>query len=90
MARIVDRALNNTPASIAAAQSYFMRPLREMAKSRKILGRVFPGEIMPPRDGDITMTWPSKYAVDIYMALRPYNSPKSITCNLLLDLSNEG
>lgn len=90
VARIADRGLNNTPASIAAAQSYFMRPLREMAKCRKILGRVFPGEIMPPRDGDIAMTWPGKYAVEIYMALRPYNSPKSITCNLLLDLSNEG
>lgn len=90
VARIADRALNQTPASIAAAQSYFMRPLREMSHSCKILGHVFPGEIEAPKDGDITIHWPEKYAVEIYMAARPYNSPKKITCNLLLDLKNYG
>lgn len=90
VARIADRRINQTPASIAAAQSYFMRPLREMSKSRKILGLVFPGEIEPPKDGDITLHWITKYELEIYMAVRPYNCPKSITCNLLLDLANYG
>jgi len=90
VARVADRRLNSTPASMAAAKTYFMRPLREMSRSSQILGQVFPGEIEPPQDGDIVIDWPSKYAVQLYMVVRPYNSPKSITCNILLDLSNNG
>jgi hypothetical protein len=90
VARVADRRLNSTPASMAEAAMYFMRPLREMSRSRKILGKIFPGEIEPPKDGDITLTWPTKYGVEIYMAVRPYNSPKSITCNIMLDLTNYG
>lgn len=88
VARIGDRRLNQTPASIAQAQTYFMTPLRKMSRSCTILGLIFPGEIEPPEDGDITISWPSKYAVEIYIAARPYNCPKKITCNLLLDLTN--
>lgn len=88
VARIGDRRLNQTPASIAQAQTYFMTPLRKMSRSCTILGLVFPGEIEPPQDGDITISWPSKYAVELYIAARPYNCPKKITCNLLLDLTN--
>lgn len=90
VARVADRRLNSTPASIEAAKTYFMRPLREMSRSTMILGEVFPGEIESPQDGDIVITWPSKYSVELYMAVRPYNSPKAITCNILLDLSNNG
>ncbi len=88
VARVADRRLNSTPASIAAAKTYFMRPLRAMSRSSKILGLVFPGEIEPPKDGDIVITWPGKYSVEIWLTVRPYNSPKSITCNILLDLTN--
>ena len=88
VARVADRRLNNTPGSMAAAAMYFAAPLREMSRSRQILGQVFPGEVEPPKEGDIVITWPSKYAVEIWMAVRPYNSPKSITCNILLDLTN--
>lgn len=88
VARIGDRRLNQTPASIAQAQTYFMAPLRAMSRSRTILGLIFPGEIEPPQDGDITISWPSKYAVELFIAARPYNCPKKITCNLLLDLTN--
>ena len=59
-----------------------------MSRSRTILGIVFPGEIEPPQEGDITLTWVSKYSVEIYLAARPYNCPKKITCNILLDLTN--
>lgn len=88
VARIGDRRLNQTPASIAQAQTAFMAPLRAMSRSRTILGIVFPGEIEPPKEGDITLTWVSKYSVEVYIAARPYNCPKKITCNLLLDLTN--
>ncbi|GAB1254779.1 DUF2586 domain-containing protein [Desulfovibrio falkowii] len=88
VARIGDRRLNQTPASIAQAQTAFMAPLRTMSRTRTILGIVFPGEIEPPKEGDITLTWVSKYSVEVYIAARPYNCPKKITCNLLLDLTN--
>lgn len=90
VARIGDRRLNSTPQSIAENQSYFMRPLFEMSKSTQILGKTFPGEIKPPDDGDIVISWPTKNAVEIFMAARPYNCPKKITCNLMLDLTNYG
>lgn len=88
VARIADRKLNSTPGSIEQNKTYFMRPLREMSKSVNILGTTFPGEIEPPREGDIEISWPSKYKVELYMVVRPYNCPKSITCNILLDLAN--
>lgn len=86
--RIADRSLNETPESIAAAQTYFARPLREMSKSRKVLGVPFPGEIHPPARDAITLVWQSKYELEVWITARPYNCPKAITCNLLLDLTN--
>lgn len=86
--RVADRVLNSTPNSIEMNKGYFMRPLRQMSKSYTILGIQFPGDIEPPKEGDITIEWPSKYAVVIYMVVRPYNSPKSITVNIALDLRN--
>jgi hypothetical protein len=86
--RIANRALNSTPASIELNKAYFMKPLRNMSKSTVILGTQFPGEVQPPRDGDITIVWTTNKAVTIYMVVRPYNSPKEITVNILLDLSS--
>lgn len=86
--RIANRVLNSTPNSIAVNQSYFMKPLRQMSKSTTINGIQFPGEAEPPQEGDITITWTSKTTVVISVTIRPYNSPKSITVNIALDLSN--
>lgn len=86
--RIADRALNSTPNSIELNKAYFMKPLRNMSKSTVILGTQFPGDIQPPRDGDITIVWTTNKHVVIYMVVRPYNSPKEITVNILLDLSS--
>ena len=86
--RIGDRTLNETPESIAAAQVAFCQPLRAMSKTRKVLGVPFPGEIHPPTDKAVTIVWLSKYEVEIWITVRPYNCPKAITCNLLLDLTN--
>ncbi|WP_372942757.1 DUF2586 domain-containing protein [Shewanella sp.] len=86
--RIGNRALNSTPNSIELNKSYFMKPLRNMSKSYTILGTQFPGDITPPIDGDIEITWPTNKSVVIYMVVRPYNSPKEITVNIMLDLSN--
>ncbi len=89
VARIADRKLNSTPSSIESNKMYFMRPLFSMCKSVEIMGIQFPGEIKPPKDKDITIVWKSKYEVEIYLVVTPYNSPKSITCNILLDLQNQ-
>ena len=84
--KIADRKLNSTPSSIELHKGYFMKPLRVMSKSYSILGQVFPGDIMPPQDGDINIIWKTRKDVVIPMVVRPYNSPKSITVNIMLDL----
>ena len=87
--RVADRRLNNSPNSIAVNTSRLMDPLREMAKSTTFAGQVFPGEIEQPQEGDIVITWKSKYAVEAYLKLRPLNSPKDLTANIALDLSSD-
>jgi hypothetical protein len=88
ISRVGNRTLNSTPNSIELNKSYFMKPLRAMSKSTTILGTLFPGEIQPPVEGDIQIVWPTNKSVVIYLVVRPYNSPKAITVNILLDLSN--
>jgi hypothetical protein len=88
ISRVGNRTLNSTPNSIELNKSYFMKPLRAMSKSTTILGTLFPGEIQPPVEGDIQIIWPTNKSVVIYLVVRPYNSPKEITVNILLDLSN--
>ncbi|MPY25175.1 DUF2586 domain-containing protein [Shewanella sp. YLB-07] len=85
--RVGNRILNSTPASIELNKAYFMKPLRAMSKTTTVNGVPFPGDITPPRDGDIAIVWMSKTKVTIAMVVRPYNSPKSITVNIMLDLS---
>lgn len=87
--KIADRALNSSPGSIAAHQTLFARPLREMSTAANINGVAFPGEVKPPQDGDITIVWKNKKAVDIYIVVRTYEVPLQITISLLLDASLE-
>ena len=90
IAKIADRSLNSTPSSIAAHQAYFAKTLRAMAVSAQINGVTFPGEVKTPQDGDVTIVWKSATAVEVYIVVRPYECPKSITVSLLLDTSIEG
>ena len=87
--KIADRALNNTPISIASNENDFSRPLREMSRSTTFNNLYFPGEIKPPEDDAVTIVWRSNTDVEIYLKVQPYNSPKSITANVLLDLVSE-
>ncbi|WP_140920170.1 DUF2586 domain-containing protein [Limnobaculum xujianqingii] len=84
--RIGNRSLNSTPASIAANKTYFARVMRDMSKSSQINGVAFPGELQPPKDGDVVITWQTKTKVDIYAVGRPYGCPKSIGIHIMLDL----
>lgn len=86
--RVADRRLNNTPNSMATATQAFMTPLREMARSVTVNGQVQPGDIESPNDGDVTIFWKSKTAVEIYFTVTPYNCPKDLTAYIALDLSN--
>lgn len=89
IARVADRKLNSTPNSIEYNKTYFMRPLREASRTLEFNGIPFPGMIEPPEDGDIEIMWRSKYEVDIYIKAKPFNAPKKITVNLMLDLSSD-
>lgn len=88
IARIADRRLNNTPQSISANETYFMRPLLEASHPIQMGNVELPAMIQPPTDGDISITWTSRTEVSIAITARPYNCPKSITVYLGLDLSN--
>ena len=86
IARIANRKLNSTPASEASNKTYFMRPLLDMSHSVEILGEEYPAEVQSPEDDDITINWPTRDAVELFVVVRPYNSAKSITANIALDL----
>lgn len=87
--KIANRSLNSTPASVAAHQQLFAKPMRDGAMSLKINGTVFPGLCMSPRDGDVQISWPKKDKVQIAIVVRPYNCPKDITISIMLDESGE-
>lgn len=84
---IADRKVNRTSESIAWLTGYLMEPLRRMSQASIINGQAFPGEIEPPESGDIVVQWLSRTEIVIYIAIRPLNSPKKITANIMLDLS---
>ena len=92
IARIADRSMNTTPGSIAATQQNFAKPLREMSQSSQINGIRFPGEVKTPLDGDVVVSWKTASKVEIYIVMRPVESPKEITVGLVLDtsISNSG
>lgn len=90
IARVGNRAFNDSSASIESNKTYFMRPLREMSKSVPVGADIFPGDIRPPSDDSITIVWPSLNSVEVYIKVQPWNSPKEITANLILDLSSTG
>ena len=85
IARIGDRELNSTPGSIASAKLYFTQDLREMAITTAIGDYTFPGEIYPPEDDDITMTFINSEEVEILMAVTPYECPVKITVGITLN-----
>ncbi|RBO83432.1 DUF2586 domain-containing protein [Marinomonas aquiplantarum] len=87
--KIADRGLNNTPTSVAAHEAYFMRPLINRSKSSFVGKNTVPGDVKPPQDGDVAITWKSRTNVEVGLLIRPYNSPKAIAATVALELSNE-
>ncbi|SFC49672.1 DUF2586 domain-containing protein [Pragia fontium] len=87
--RIGNRALNSTPGSIERNKIYFAAVMREMSKSVLINGVQFPGELKPPKDGDIQIVWKTKTNVEIYAVGRTEECPKGITASIMLDLKLE-
>ena len=87
--KIGDRSLNSTPGSIAAHQTLFARPLREMSNAVEINGVQFPGEVKSPQDSDVQIVWKTKKHVEIYIVVRTYEMPLQISISLLLDQATE-
>ncbi|MGP3790288.1 DUF2586 domain-containing protein [Pseudomonas sp. B392_1p] len=87
--RVANRSLNSTPNSMAANKSALMKPLREMGRSTLFAGQQFPGDIEPPKDGDIELVWANKTKVEAFIKVRPYNCPKDLVANIALDLSTD-
>lgn len=82
-----DRRFNSKPIGEAWAISHLMRPLREMSRSTVFQGIPFPAELKPPKEGDIVITWITRTQVEIFMKARPFEIPKDLTANIVLDLS---
>jgi hypothetical protein len=82
-----DRRFNSTPAGTAWAISRLMRPLREMSRSTVFQGIPFPAELKSPVDGDIAITWITRTQVQIFIKARPFEIPKDLTANIILDLT---
>jgi len=84
---IADRSLNSSPQSNEKHKGIYRKPLLIMSKATQINGTPFPGEIYPPGDNAIEINWMSMFKVNIYITVRPYNSPKDITVGVGIDLS---
>jgi hypothetical protein len=87
--KVGNRELNSTPLSIAAHETYFMRPIIDMSKSITSNGIYKPGEVKPPVDGDVSISWASRTKVQIALLVRPYNCPKAIQAYIALNLTSE-
>lgn len=82
--KVADRSLNSTAASIAAHENYFMRPMVDMSK-----GFAVTPDLKPPQEGDVTITWPTRTSVEVLIMAQPFNSPKSISAYIRLNLTSE-
>ena len=60
-----------------------------MSKAVQINGVTFPGEVKPPKDGDVKIVWKTRKHVEIYIVLRPFDVPLQISVSLLLDQTVE-
>ena len=82
-----NRRFNTSPIGTAWATNRLMRPLREMSQSFVFQGIPFPAELKTPLEGDIAIQWVTRTEVNIYIIARPFEIPKEITANIILDLS---
>ncbi|MFZ2405533.1 MAG: DUF2586 domain-containing protein [Methylobacter sp.] len=82
-----DRRFNSSDIGTSWAISKLMRPLREMSKSYAFQGIPFPAELKSPQDGDIAINWVTRTQVEIFIKARPFEIPKDLTANIVLDLS---
>jgi len=82
-----DRRFNSSPIGTAWAIIQLMRPLREMSRSYAFQGIPFPAELKSPVDGDIAIQWITRTQVQVFIKARPFEIPKDLTANIVLDLS---
>lgn len=87
--KVANRSLNSSPSSIEFHKHYFAGVMRDMSKAIKINDIQFPGELKPPKDGDVSITWLTKTKVAIYAVGRTHECPKGILVGIMLDLTLE-
>ena len=84
---VANRQFNSSPVGTAFGKSKLMRPLRLMSRSTEFNGVTFPADIEPPKDDSIVIAWESKTKVTAFMKAKPFDAPKDLTANIMLDLS---
>lgn len=82
-----NRRFNSTPIGEAWAITKLSRPLFEMSRSLVFQGLPVPAEIKPPQSGDVAINWLTRTQVEVFLKVRPFDIPKEITANIVLDLS---
>jgi hypothetical protein len=84
---VAERRINSSSIGEEWAVEKLMRPLREMSKEVVFQGIPFPAEIKPPKPGNVVLQWETREKVNVYISMQPYNIAKTLTANILLDLS---
>lgn len=87
ISKIGDRSFNSSMISTKSHEQYFMKDLREMAKSSEINSVTFPGEVKEPKDGDVAISWKTTKSVNIYVVVRITDIPLKINISILVDSS---
>ncbi len=76
--RLGDRTLSDTKVSIKAGENYAAKPLREMAETTTRGEEILPGDIYPPKAGDVNITFVSDEQITVSVGVRPIKSAKKI------------
>lgn len=87
MPKIASRSLNDTETSMQWHRNYLRQPLVAMARKAVVNNQEQPGDIQPPDENAVVIQWTSNTAVSVFVTVKPYNSPKSITVAVGIDLS---
>lgn len=85
---IGNRQFNTTPIGTEWAIGKLMKPLLSMSKSTEFNGIPFPAEIRKPTSESIKLNWISRTKVEVFYSVRPFECPKDITANIVLDLAD--
>ncbi|WP_299002317.1 DUF2586 domain-containing protein [uncultured Shewanella sp.] len=85
--QIKNRRLNNSPSGIAFGKRVLGKPLRDMSKPINIGADKFPGDIRPPKDDAVSLTFMNERQLRVILKVQPVDSPSEILVGIMLDRS---